>query len=78
MKMQIFQIDQNTVCSMVSRRTKVIVAVHGNQSSKTDVPVRILAETASRKKGIRYFDLPEHGRERRRGIPVRCRIVWKN
>ena len=51
----------------------MIVAVHGNQSSKTDVPVRILAETASEKGyQVLSFDLPEHGERKEEGIP--CKV----
>ena len=49
MKMQIFQMDKIPSVLYGEQADKVIVAVHGNQSSKTDVPVRILAETASEK-----------------------------
>ena len=41
---------------------KIILAVHGNLSSKTDVPIQILAKVASAKGyQVLSFDLPEHG-----------------
>ena len=41
---------------------KVIVAVHGNLSNKSDEPISILAEIASlRGYQVLSFDLPEHG-----------------
>ena len=70
MKMQIFQIDKIPSVLYGEQADKVIVAVHGNQSSKTDVPVRILAETASEKGyQVLSFDLPEHGERKEEGIP---------
>lgn len=46
---------------------KVILAVHGNLSSKTDTPIRLLAETAVQKGyQVLSFDLPEHGDRKKR------------
>ncbi|WP_287714991.1 alpha/beta hydrolase [Blautia sp.] len=73
MKMQIFQIDKIPSVLYGEQADKVIVAVHGNQSSKIDVPVRILAETASEKGyQVLSFDLPEHGERKEEGIP--CKV----
>lgn len=49
----------------------LILAVHGNLSSKTDVPILILAEEAAAF-GVQVlsFDLPEHGE--RADLPERC------
>jgi alpha-beta hydrolase superfamily lysophospholipase len=41
---------------------KLLIAVHGNMSSKADIPIAVLAEEAT-KRGYQVlsFDLPEHG-----------------
>jgi len=50
---------------------KLILAVHGNQSSKTDVPIEILAQEAtSLGFQVLSFDLPEHGE--RKNEPEQC------
>jgi len=41
---------------------RVIIAIHGNQSNKADVPIEILANNASIKSyQVLSFDLPKHG-----------------
>ncbi|MEY8609402.1 alpha/beta hydrolase [Parabacteroides segnis] len=41
---------------------RIIIAIHGNQSNKADVPIEILANTASIKGyQVLSFDLPQHG-----------------
>lgn len=52
---------------------KVIIAVHGNLSHKEDIPIKLLAEDAT-KKGYQVlsFDLPEHG-DRKSGA-VSCKV----
>lgn len=41
---------------------RVVIAVHGNQSNKADVPIEILANNASTKGyQVLSFDLPKHG-----------------
>lgn len=41
---------------------RIIIAIHGNQSNKADVPIEILANTASTKGyQVLSFDLPQHG-----------------
>lgn len=44
-----------------SNSEKVFIAIHGNMSSKSDIPIAVLAE-ASIKLGYQVlsFDLPEH------------------
>ena len=50
---------------------KIILAVHGNLSSKTDVPIEILAQEAtSLGFQVLSFDLPEHGE--RKNEPEPC------
>ena len=50
---------------------KLILAVHGNLSSKTDVPIEILAQEAtSLGFQVLSFDLPEHGE--RKNEPESC------
>jgi len=42
--------------------TKIFIAVHGNMSSKSDIPIRILAEkVVPLGYQVLSFDLPEHG-----------------
>lgn len=58
---------------------KLIIAVHGNMSSKSDIPISILAEVAT-KLGYQVlsFDLPEHGD--RKNDPTLCKVhncVWE-
>lgn len=54
-------------------REEVIVAVHGNFSNKTDVPIRLLAEhAAGRGCQVLSFDLPGHGARREEGTP--CKV----
>jgi pimeloyl-ACP methyl ester carboxylesterase len=49
----------------------LILAIHGNQSSKTDVPIEILAQEAtSLGFQVLSFDLPEHGE--RKSAPEQC------
>lgn len=60
MKPQLFQIGHIPAALWNPSSERVIVAVHGAQSSKTDVPVRLLAEAFSDRQ-ILSFDLPEHG-----------------
>ncbi len=50
---------------------RLILAVHGNLSSKTDVPIEILAQEAnSLGFQVLSFDLPEHGE--RKNEPQQC------
>ncbi|WP_350308957.1 alpha/beta hydrolase [Harryflintia acetispora] len=58
---------------------EVIVAVHGNFSSKTDTPIRLLAEHAAAKGcQVLSFDLPGHGARREEGIPCKVQTcVWE-
>lgn len=53
--------------------SRAILAVHGSQSSKTDTPILLLAQTAAaRGWQVLSFDLPEHGD--RRGEPTLCKV----
>lgn len=51
----------------------VIIAVHGNMSNKTDVPIQMLAQHAL-VKGVQVlsFDLPEHGDRQNEATP--CKV----
>lgn len=52
---------------------KVVLAVHGNLSSKTDVPIELFAEKAVPKDyQVLSFDLPEHGD--RKGEAAPCKV----
>lgn len=57
---QLFQIGGIPAAIWGGPSKRVIVAVHGAQSSKTDVPFRLLAE-ANPECQVLSFDLPEHG-----------------
>lgn len=64
MQKNIEKIHINSIPALVwgTSSEKVIVAVHGNLSNKSDEPIRILAEIASSNGyQILSFDLPEHG-----------------
>lgn len=58
---------------MGENSSRMFIAVHGNMSSKSDIPIIILAEEAS-KLGyqILSFDLPEHGDRVKEHIP--CKV----
>ena len=44
------------------KNTKIMVAVHGNMSNKTDVPIAMLVEEAiPLGYQVLSFDLPQHG-----------------
>ncbi|MDE6454361.1 MAG: alpha/beta hydrolase [Dysosmobacter sp.] len=70
MEPQFFQIGHIPAALWGFPSDRVIVAVHGAQSSKTDVPFRLLAEAVPRCQ-ILSFDLPEHGA--RKGGPILCK-----
>jgi uncharacterized protein len=53
--------------------TKVLIAIHGNLSSKVDIPISILAEEAvPLGYQVLSFDLPEHGD--RKDDPTLCKV----
>lgn len=55
------------------KSTKIMVAVHGNMSSKTDVPIAMLAEEAiPLGYQVLSFDLPQHG-DRKEEITL-CKV----
>lgn len=60
MEPQFFQIGHIPAALWGPPSERVIVAVHGAQSSRTDVPFRILAEAVPHSQ-VLSFDLPEHG-----------------
>lgn len=70
MEPQFFQIKTIPAALWGFPSERVIVAVHGAQSSKTDVPFLLLAEAFPHCQ-ILSFDLPEHG-DRKDG-PIRCK-----
>lgn len=67
-------IDQIPAVLWGETSSNLFLAVHGNQSSKTDVPIVILAEEAT---ALGYqvlsFDLPEHGDRKEEGVPCNAR-----
>lgn len=55
------------------KSSKIVIAVHGNMSSKEDVPISILAEEAiPLGYQVLSFDLPEHGD--RKEEPTPCKV----
>lgn len=55
------------------KNTKIMVAVHGNMSNKTDVPIAMLAEEAiPLGYQVLSFDLPQHGD--RKEDPTLCKV----
>lgn len=60
MRPQFFQIGHIPAALWGPPSERVIVAVHGAQSGKTDVPFRLLAEALPSCQ-VLSFDLPEHG-----------------
>lgn len=70
MEPHFFQIGQIPAALWNPSAERVIVAVHGAQSSKTDTPFRLLAESLPRCQ-VLSFDLPEHG-DRKAG-PTLCK-----
>lgn len=55
------------------KSSKLFIAVHGNMSSKSDVPIAILAEeTIPLGYQVLSFDLPEHGN--RKEEPTLCKV----
>lgn len=54
-------------------KARILIAVHGNLSSKADIPISILAEEAiPLGYQVLSFDLPEHGD--RKDEPTRCKV----
>lgn len=70
MKKTNFLINQIPAVLWGETSSNLFLAVHGNRSSKTDVPIVILAEEAA---ALGYqvlsFDLPEHGDRKEEGVP---------
>lgn len=70
MEPQLFQIGHIPAALWGPSSDWVIVAVHGAQSCKTDVPFRLLAEALPRCQ-VLSFDLPEHGERKEEPTPCR-------
>lgn len=70
MEPQLFQIGHIPAALWGPPSEGAVVAVHGAQSSKTDIPFRLLAEAIPHYQ-ILSFDLPEHG-DRKDG-PIPCK-----
>lgn len=66
--MRRFEIDGIPAVLWGEASARVMIAIHGQFSSKTDVPIRMLAEEASAR-GVQVlsFDLPGHGERQERG-----------
>ncbi len=68
---QFFQIGPIPAALWGPPSERLIVAVHGARSSKTDIPFRLLAETLPDRQ-VLSFDLPEHGD--RKDTPALCKF----
>ena len=75
MQKEFFSINQIPAVLWGKRTEKLIIAVHGNHSNKTDLPIEYLAQSATSKGyQILSFDLPQHG-ERKNKIPP-CKVPF--
>ena len=73
MNSELFSIKNIPAALWGEKSSRVIIAVHGNLSSKTDVPIETLSEVACpRGYQVLSFDLPEHG-DRKNLAPL-CKI----
>ena len=70
---QLFSIGHIPAALWGRPSNRVIVAVHGAQSSKTDAPFSLLAE-ANPHCQVLSFDLPEHGDRKAGATPCKPRI----
>lgn len=70
MDLQLFPIGSIPAALWNKPSDRIIVAVHGARSSKTDVPFRLLAE-AYPEFQILSFDLPEHGDRKSEATPCK-------
>lgn len=75
MKKEFFKINNIPAVIWGEKKNNIIIAVHGSSSSKTDIPIEILAQEAI-KKGYQVlsFDLPEHGERKSDG--VLCKVQF--
>lgn len=74
-KMKVKNIKISNIPSTVwgEKSDKLIIAVHGNMSSKADTTIKVLAEEAvSLEYQVLSFDLPEHGD--RKSEPTLCKV----
>ncbi len=70
-----FNIDNIPAILWGEDSSNFLIAVHGNQSSKADVPISILAEEAgARGYQVLSFDLPQHGE--RKGEERLCKVQY--
>ncbi len=73
MKLKEFLIGNIPAILWGDKSTKLVIAVHGNMSSKSDVPIAVLAEEAvPLGYQVLSFDLPEHGE--RKTEPTLCKV----
>lgn len=70
MEPQLFSIDAIPCALWGTDASRVIIAVHGAQSHKTDVPFQVLSKVAAGCQ-VLSFDLPEHGD--RQNMPTLCK-----
>lgn len=74
-----FLIDSIPAVLWGEKSEKIVIAVHGNMSSKEDVPIEIFAKQAL-KRGYQVisFDLPEHGERKSENTPCKVQNCIKD
>lgn len=79
MKKEFLTINKIPAVLWGEEAVKVIIAVHGNMSHKTDLPIEVLAEVAL-KNGYQVlsFDLPEHGDRKSEEPPCKVQPCVKD
>lgn len=79
MKIEFFRINSIPAALWGETSDKVIIAVHGNMSYKTDVPIRFLAQKAlPRGYQVLSFDMPEHGDRKIENTPCKVQYCVKD
>ncbi|TJZ73531.1 alpha/beta hydrolase [Chitiniphilus eburneus] len=76
---KIIEIENIPAVVWGSAAKKVVVAVHGNMSHKTDVPIEVLAQNVSvNGYQVLSFDLPEHGDRKNEDTPCKVQHCVKD
>lgn len=75
MQKEFFSINQIPAVLWGKQTEKLIIAVHGNHSNKTDLPIEYLAQAVTTKGyQILSFDLPQHGERKNKTPP--CKVPF--
>ncbi|WP_027398940.1 alpha/beta hydrolase [Anaerovorax odorimutans] len=73
MKVENIKINNIPAILWGEKSTKLFIGVHGNMSSKSDIPISVLAEVATQLGyQVLSFDLPQHGN--RKNEPTLCKV----